>query len=141
MAVSDYLGLIISKLSGNLLPPRALLFFVVGASGLVVNLVAAWAGLRMGLTFAPAQAIAAIIAMTSNYLINNEVTYRDRRLRGLRLLVGYLRFCALCGVGLIANVAVADLVDRGVGVWWAATLAGAVFGAVWNYLSTSLAVW
>jgi dolichol-phosphate mannosyltransferase len=141
MAVSDYLGLIVSKLSGNLVPPRALLFFVVGASGLIVNLVAAWAGLRMGLSFAPAQAIAAIIAMTSNYLINNEVTYRDRRLRGVKLLVGYLRFCALCGVGLIANVAVADLVDRGVGVWWAATLSGAVFGAVWNYLSTSLAVW
>jgi dolichol-phosphate mannosyltransferase len=141
MAVSDYLGLIVSRLSGNLIPPRALLFFVVGASGLLVNLAAAWIGLRAGLPFALAQGIAAFIAMTSNYLINNEITYRDRRLRGLKLLVGYLRFCALCGVGLVANVAVAELTYHLFGIWWAATVAGAVFGAVWNYVSTSLAVW
>lgn len=141
MAVSDYLGLIVSRLSGNLVPPRALLFFFVGATGLAVNLLAAWLGLRAGLPFALAQGLAAFIAMTSNYLINNEITYRDRRLRGLGLVVGYLRFCALCGVGLIANVAVADLAWRVLGVWWVATVAGAVFGAVWNYVSTSLAVW
>lgn len=145
MAVSDYLGLIVSRLSGNLIPPRALLFFVVGASGLAVNLAAAGVGLRLGLHFAVAQALAAFIAMTSNYLINNEITYRDRRLRGLGLLIGYLRFCALCGVGLIANVAVADLTHRLLhhtpDLWWVATLTGAVFGAVWNYVSTSLAVW
>jgi dolichol-phosphate mannosyltransferase len=141
MAVSDYLGLIVSRLSGGLIPPRALLFFFVGATGLAVNLVIAWIGLNAGLPFALAQTIAAIVAMTSNYLINNEITYRDRRLRGLGLVVGYLRFCALCGVGLIANVAVADLTYRVLGIWWVATVAGAVFGAVWNYVSTSLAVW
>ena len=80
-------------------------------------------------------------AMTTNFLINNSVTYRDRRLRGLKLLTGYLRFCALCGVGLIANVAVADLVHQHTPLWWLAGTAGAVFGAVWNYVSTSLAVW
>ncbi|HEY7851525.1 MAG TPA: GtrA family protein [Caulobacteraceae bacterium] len=79
--------------------------------------------------------------MTTNYLINNEITYRDRRLRGGKLVVGYLRFCALCGVGLIANVAVADLAQRHLHLWWAAGFLGAVFGAVWNYVSTSLAVW
>jgi dolichol-phosphate mannosyltransferase len=141
MAISDYLGLIVSRLSGNLIPPRALLFFFVGATGLAVNLIVAWLGLRAGLHFALAQTVAAAVAMTSNYLINNEITYRDRRLRGLGLLLGYLRFCALCGVGLIANVAVADLTWRVLGIWWVATVAGAVFGAVWNYVSTSLAVW
>jgi dolichol-phosphate mannosyltransferase len=141
MAVSDYLGLIVSRLSGNLIPPRALLFFAVGASGLVIHLGMLRVGLGLGLSFAIAQTLAAVTAMTSNYLINNEVTYRDRRLRGWRLLIGYLRFCALCGVGLIANVAVADLAQHHLHLWWAAGFLGAVFGAVWNYVSTSLAVW
>ncbi|MGH7024198.1 MAG: glycosyltransferase [Caulobacteraceae bacterium] len=141
MAVSDYLGLLVNKLSGGLVPPRALLFFVVGASGLVVNLVGAKIGLLLGLHFAIAQGLAAIAAMTSNYLINNEITYRDRRLRGAKLLLGYLRFCALCSVGLVANVAVADLAFKAFHLWWGATILGAVFGAVWNYVSTSLAVW
>ncbi len=139
--VVDYLGLILARLSGNLLPPRALLFGLVGASGLIVHLAALRAGLGLGLGFAVAQTAAAVTAMTSNFLINNQVTYRDRRLHGLRLLTGYIRFCALCGVGLIANVAVADLAHRHLALWWAAGIAGAVFGAVWNYVSTSLAVW
>jgi dolichol-phosphate mannosyltransferase len=148
MAVSDYLGLVLNKLTGGLVPPRALLFFVVGASGLLVNLVIAKIGLAMGFSFALAQGVGAVVAMTSNYLINNEITYRDRRLRGLDLITGYLRFAALCGVGLVANIAVADLAFHTLQLafhtpklWWTATIAGAVFGAVWNYVSTSLAVW
>jgi dolichol-phosphate mannosyltransferase len=139
--VVEYFGLITSKLSGNLIPARAWLFGVVGVSGVAVNLAVVRTGLGLHLEFAIAQALAAFVAMTSNYLINNQITYRDRRLRGLALVVGYLRFCALCSVGLLANVAVADLVDHWLGIWWAATLAGALFGAVWNYVSTSLAVW
>jgi dolichol-phosphate mannosyltransferase len=79
--------------------------------------------------------------MTSNFLMNNQVTYRDRRLRGWRMLTGYVRFCGLCGVGLVANVAIADLAHRYVQLWWPASAAGAVFGAIWNYVGTSLAVW
>jgi dolichol-phosphate mannosyltransferase len=139
--VVDYLGLLLSKLSGGIIPTRALMFGLVGASGLVVQLLALKGFLVAGLEFSWAQFAASMVAMTSNYLINNEVTYRDRRLRGGSLLIGYLRFCALCGVGLIANVAVADLAQRHLHLWWAAGFLGAVFGAVWNYVSTSLAVW
>jgi dolichol-phosphate mannosyltransferase len=139
--VVEYLGLLLARLSGNLIPPRALMFGVVGASGLLVHLTVLSLGLTFGLRFALGQTVAAVTAMTSNFLINNAVTYRDRRLTGVRLLTGYLRFCALCGVGLIANVAVADLVHRHAPIWWLAGVAGALFGAVWNYVSTSLAVW
>jgi dolichol-phosphate mannosyltransferase len=58
------------------------------------------------------------------------------------LLVGYLKFCGLCGLGLFANLAVASVLHQ-----WApaypslAGTVGALFGAVWNYLSTALAVW
>jgi dolichol-phosphate mannosyltransferase len=139
--VMEYLGLILSKLSRGLIPPRALLFGLVGSSGVIVHLAVLAICRRLGFTFVGAQEIAAVIAMTSNFLINNQVTYRDRRLRGLSLLTGYLRFCGLCGLGLIANVAIADLVHQWTPLWWLAGAAGALFGAVWNYVSTSLAVW
>ena len=58
-----------------------------------------------------------------------------------RLVAGYLRFCLLCSVGLAGNVAVGSVL-HGHGVpWGLAGLAGAGCGAVWNYVSTSLAVW
>jgi dolichol-phosphate mannosyltransferase len=139
--VIEYLGLILSKFSRGLIPPRALLFGLVGSIGVIVHLAVLGLCRRLGFAFVGAQEMAAAMAMTSNFLINNQVTYRDRRLKGLSLLTGYLRFCALCGLGLIANVAIADLVHHWTPIWWLAGAAGALFGAVWNYVSTSLAVW
>jgi dolichol-phosphate mannosyltransferase len=152
--VIDYLGLLLSKLSGGVVPTRALMFGLVGGSGLVVQILALKAFLVMEMAAAPAadgqatagqftlaQFAASMVAMTSNYLINNEVTYRDRRQRGVRLLLGYLKFCALCSIGLAANLAVASKLYQLLPVWWVAGVAGALFGALWNYVSTAAAVW
>jgi dolichol-phosphate mannosyltransferase len=137
--VVHYLTLIGSKLSRDLLSPRVILFGAVGASGVGVHLAVLRAALQFG--FMDAQLAAAMAAMTSNYLINNAVTYRERRKRGVALLTGYVRFCLLCSVGLAANVAVASVVQAHVGVWWLSGLAGAAVGAGWNFVTTSFAVW
>jgi dolichol-phosphate mannosyltransferase len=139
--IIDYLGLIVAKTTGNLIPPRAVMFCLVGVTGLMVHMSVLYACRGAGVAFLFGQIIAAATAMTSNFLVNNNLTYRDRRLRGLKLVTGYLRFCALCALGLIANVAVANLVHEHTPLWWLAGVAGAVGGAVWNYVSTSLAVW
>ena len=137
--VVQYLGLLIAKLSLDLISPRFLMFALVGASGVVVHLAILRSLLAHG--FAAAQLTAALGAMTSNYLINNAVTYRDRRKRGLSLLTGYLKFVVLCSVPLAANVAVATMVYERGPAWWVAGVAGAVVAAVWNYVTTSRAVW
>ena len=141
--VVDYLGLILTKATRDVIPARAILFGVVGASGILVNLVAL-AILRrteVTLAFAGAQFFAALIAMTSNYFINNAVTYHDRRKRGWALLGGYLRFCAACSAGLFVNVAVASFLHERLPITLVAGAIGAAFGAVWNYVTTALAVW
>ena len=136
----EYLGLVAAKLTGDLISPRLVFFGLVGASGVLVHMAALW-GAQVALPFAYAQGLAAVTAMTSNYFVNNAVTYRDRRLKGWRLASGYLRFCLLCAVGLAANVAVgAELHAHGL-AWPLAGLAGAACGAVWNYVSTYLGVW
>ena len=137
--VVQYLGLLIAKLSLDLISPRFLMFAMVGASGVVVHLAILRSLLAHG--FAAAQLTAALGAMTSNYLINNAVTYRDKRKRGLSLLIGYLKFVVLCSVPLAANVAVATMVYERGPAWWVAGVAGAVVAAVWNYVTTSRAVW
>ena len=141
--VIDYLGLLLSKLSGGVIPSRALMFGLVGASGVVINVGLAWLALKFfpTMTFALAQFIGAVVAMTSNYLINNEITYRDRRKHGMALAVGYLKFCALCSVGLAANVAVGAMAHQLTGWKVLASISGTVFGALWNYATTALAVW
>ncbi|WP_207801737.1 glycosyltransferase family 2 protein [Phenylobacterium hankyongense] len=137
--VAHYLTLLGSKMSRDVISPRALMFLAVGASGVLVNVAVVYA--LAGMPFLDAQAIGAVVAMTSNYLINNTITYRDKRKRGVALLTGYLRFCLLCAIGLAANVAVANLVFQHVPQRWVGVLAGAGVGAAWNYVTTSLAVW
>jgi dolichol-phosphate mannosyltransferase len=142
--VLEYVGLVAAKLSRDVISPRMVFFALVGFSGLAVHM----AVLALILSFAPqdvrfwvAQTIAAVTAMTSNYLVNNAVTYRDRRRRGFGLFIGYLRFAIRCSISLVANVAVAaELHVHGL-PWPLAGLAGAVCGAVLNYVSTFLGVW
>jgi len=137
--VVQYLGLLLAKLSRDVISPRFIMFALVGASGVAVHLVILRSLLHYG--FSAAQLTAALGAMTSNYLINNAVTYRDRRKRGLDLIVGYFKFVLLCSVPLAANVAVATMVFERGPSWWVAGVAGAVVAAVWNYITTSRAVW
>ena len=141
--VIEYLSLILNKATGGLIPTRAMMFALVGSTGFLVN-VAAAAAMRsasLNLTFVQIQLLAALVAMTSNFFINNAVTYFDRRKRGLALLGAYVRFCLLCSAGLFVNVAVAAFLEDRIEMAAASSIAGAAFGAVWNYVTTALAVW
>ena len=52
--------------------------------------------------------LGAVSAMTSNFILNNFLTYRDQRLKGLAILRGRVAvFMLVCSVGLFANVGVA----------------------------------
>jgi dolichol-phosphate mannosyltransferase len=137
--VLEYLALLGSKISGDLISPRAIVYAVVGATGLAVHLLVL-NGLH-SLGFGEANLLAAAAAMTSNYLLNNEITYRDRRRRGLGLLWGYLKFAALCGLGLAINVCVGSYAYEHLHNRDVSAISGAVAAAAWNYGSTAVALW
>ena len=92
-------------------------------------------------TRAQAQAAGAIVAMTTNFVMNNFLTYRDQRLRGFGVLRGLIMFYIVCSVGLLANVGVAFSVYDQEPIWWLAGMAGALMGVVWNYAMSGLFVW
>ena len=140
LVVWEYALLLVDKLIGRRVPVRFMLFCLVGAIGVVVHLVALRLALEL-LGFSAAQSVATVVAMTSNFFANNLFTYRDRRLRGRRLITGLVSFYLVCSVGAIANVGVASaLFERDYG-WWLAGLAGAALGAVWNYGVSSVLTW
>ncbi|OYU88347.1 MAG: dolichol monophosphate mannose synthase [Bradyrhizobiaceae bacterium PARB1] len=142
MVALDFLGLILAKLTNDVISLRFLLFALVGSIGLVVHFVALFVGLEaFALPFAEAQGIAAFCAMTSNFMLNNFLTYRDQRLKGLRILQGLILFYLVCSVGLFANVGVAWSVFDNEPIWWLAGAAGALMGVVWNYAMSGLFVW
>ena len=142
MVALDFLGLVLAKLTHDVVSLRFLLFATVGSIGLLVHFAALFAALRVfHLPFPVAQACGALLAMTSNFILNNFLTYRDQRLKGLAILRGLLLFYLVCGVGLAANVGVAFSVYAQEPIWWLAGAAGALMGVVWNYAMSGLFVW
>lgn len=139
--VLEYLGLIVAKLTGDLVSIRFLMFGLVGASGVLVNMLALSLLLDQGLTFSIAQTAAMLTAMVSNYTLNNAFTYRDRRRRGWRFLTGLLMFTALCSVGLVGGVGVSTFIYNEQPEWWLAGLAGAAVGIMWNYITSTAITW
>ena len=137
----EYLGLLLAKLTNDALSIRFILFGLVGGSGVGVNIGALWILLKVGLGFGLAQLGATTIAMVANYLLNNMLTYRDRRRRGWRLLTGFMSFAALCSVGVVANVGLATFIYNWDKTWLLAGLAGAFVGSIWNYAATSAITW
>ncbi len=140
--VWDYLMLLADKLVGRFVPVRFLAFSAVGGLGVGVHLVTLALVFRgLGVDFVSAQVIATLVAMTFNYVVNNSLTYRDRRRRGWRFLTGWLSFALACSVGAFANVGIAAWLFQRQTFWVVSALSGVLVGAVWNYAVTSVYTW
>lgn len=150
LIVIQYLGLWVSKLTNGVLPPSFLLFGLVGGTGVVVHLLtlAASTSLLSRSTamsaesvFLASQITATLIAMTWNFVLNNNLTYADRKLRGKKLIKGLLSFFAICALGGIANISVANAIYAFDHHTLVAGLAGAIMSSVFNYAVTRAFTW
>ena len=139
----DFVVSLIHTATLRLLPRRAISFGLVGASGVVVQLLST--ALLMGLfnlAFQQALPVAVITAASSNYLVNNALTFRDRRQSGRQLIRGLLKFLLVASLPALANVGLATsfyTLIQAHTLW--AQLAGIVVVYVWNYAASSRFVW
>ncbi len=142
LVLMQFAGLLLDKVFGGLLPLRFISFGLVGAVGVLVHLAVLTLVLKfVGLQFEAAQAIATVVAMVSNFQLNNDITYRDQRLRGPRLWRGLLLFILVCGVGAVANIGIANTLYKTHTNWSIAGAIGAIIGVVWNYAVSATLVW
>src|SRR5690606_11924235 len=150
-AAFEFLVGLYDKWLGRVIPTRYALFGTIGAVGVLVHMAVLSAFLavfggrfedQLVTDFEAGQTLAALVAMSFNFALNNALTYADQRLRGTwPLLRGWLKFALTCSIGLLANVGVAAvLVRMGVNLYLAA-LAGILIGSVWNYALSSRFVW
>ena len=139
----DFVLLLLDKLIGAVVPVRFALFALIGMLGLVAHLIVLRVGLTWGgLGFSAAQTIATACAIAGNFALNNLFTFRDRMLKGARLLPGLLVFSAVCSLGAAANLNIASLmVNAGHEAWWSAGVVGAAMSLVWNYAVGSTLTW
>lgn len=142
LVVLEFFSLIIDKLTGRHIPLRFFMFAAVGLTGVAVHMVTLNFFFNTSqIEFWISQAGATLVAMTTNFLLNNSLTFRDRRLRGKKIFTGLLSFYIACSLGAVINIQFADaLFDEGV-PWAIAGITGAAIGAVWNYAMTTSFTW
>ncbi|MFT4716190.1 MAG: dolichol-phosphate mannosyltransferase [Paracoccaceae bacterium] len=140
----EFLSLLAVRMTGGLVSIRFILFMVVGLSGLAVDLLVLKGLLATVLgTFWIAKSVSVIAAMTSNFVLNNALTYRDRTLRGAAFFRGLISFYLVCAVGAVANVSVASAIFGVLSGQYIllAGFCGALVGALWNFVASSLVTW
>ncbi|MPS69099.1 MAG: glycosyltransferase family 2 protein [Novosphingobium sp.] len=153
--VFEFLVGLYDKWLGRIIPTRFALFGTVGALGVLVQLSALWIMLHLvfaerfvygnwseSATFNIANTIAAVVAMTFNFVLNNELTYSDKRLRGFGpLMRGWAQFAVTCSLGLLTNIGSAAVLKT-IGIHAVvAVITGIVLGSVWNFALSSKFVW
>jgi dolichol-phosphate mannosyltransferase len=118
------------------------LYVLAGLSGLVLHLATLGVLHKLAsVPFVTAQILATLVAMASNFLVNNSVTFRQQRLKGGLLLPGLVAYMVICGMGAVVNVQSAEYLFEQNIPWWFAGTAGALVGAVWNYAVSTQIVW
>ena len=152
--VFEFLIGLYDKWLGRIIPTRFALFGTIGGLGVVVHMtilaiVLNLFGARFLINHYPkesafivGQTVAAVVAMTFNFVLNNELTYADKRLRGfVPLIGGWARFALTCSFGLLANIGAATALVR-IGFHpYPAAIVGIVLGSVWNFALSSRFVW
>jgi dolichol-phosphate mannosyltransferase len=142
LVMVQFVGLLLDKVFGGLLPLRFFSFALVGAMGILIHLcVLVVLHRSTGLNFEADQAIATAVAMVFNFQLNNAITYRDQRLKGPRLWRGLILFMVVCGFGAVANVGIAQAMYEQHTTWTVAGAIGAMIGVVWNYAVSATLVW
>lgn len=149
--VFEFLVGLYDRWLGRIIPTRFALFGTIGAAGVIVHMsvlavfLSIFGGTLKGQlvsAFELGQTIAALVAMTFNFVLNNALTYADKRLTGfVPLLRGWAKFALTCSVGLLANVGVAAVLVRFGFHEYPAAITGIIVGSVWNFALSSRFVW
>ena len=141
--VWDFLISILHNLTLRLLPKRAISFGLVGLSGVFVQLFITTFLIKIvSIGFYNALPIEVISAATSNFLINNQVTFRSNRLKDMALIIGLLKFLVVASLPVVANIGITTAFYKYISAdTFIAQLAGIAIVYAWNYLASSSFVW
>jgi dolichol-phosphate mannosyltransferase len=138
----EYLQLIMDKAFGRYVPVRFMSFALVGGFGVFVHFaILTFLFKGLGASFGASQTAASIVAISNNFFLNNALTYRDQRLKGRALFLGWLSFNLVCATGAAANIGVADWLFVRNTDWILSAITGVLVSVVWNYAMSSLFTW
>ena len=130
------------RMSFGLLPETLVSFLIVGSLGVLVHLSILNIAMRViTQEFKYANLMAMLVAATFNFFMNNESTFREKSLVGRHVLLGYLFYLGITGLGMIMSLFISTHIYAQNRIPMVAALGGIVVGSLWNYLMSYTFVW
>ena len=141
--VWDFLISLLHNFFGRIIPRRAFSFALVGLIGVFVQMFAIYFLLAVtDFDFEKILPVGVILAATSNYIINNILTFRSNKLSGKNFYFGLFKFLLVASLPIIANIGVANLFYNQLSSnTFFAQIAGILVVFIWNYAASSRVVW
>jgi dolichol-phosphate mannosyltransferase len=153
--VLDLGALLVEKATKGFLPARFVLFAGVGVTGVFVygavlyichKLLQHEAMSFYRFRYVDGDAVSYVVAiwlsMTSNFFINNSITFRDKRLKGWGILRGLLSFYVACSIGAVFSFFLSLYMKNSLHIhWFVAGVSAALLSSVWNYWASALISW
>ena len=138
----DFADLLISRAIPSRFNLQFIRYGMVGASGVGVHLLVLYLlHAVLGMQYPVALLVAIEAATVSNYLWNNQWTFKDQRFLGKAWWLGLFRYNLACLMGSFFNIAIGwYLVDKGIS-WIIASVLGIWVGISWNYLANKAFTW
>ena len=141
--VWDFLISLVHNFCRRLLPRRAISFALVGSIGVFVQLFSIYILIWLtNINFEKVLPIGVIIAASSNFIINNILTFRANKLSGRSFYLGLMKFLLVSSLPIIANIGVTTLFYNQLSTnSLVSQFAGILVVFIWNYAASSKVVW
>ena len=141
--VWDFLISLIHTFSRRIFPRRAVSFGLVGSTGVAIQLLTIYFLLAVtNYDFEQILPVGVIIAASSNFIINNMLTFKHNKLTGNKFYFGLLKFLLVSSFPIIANVGVTNLFYSQFSInSFFSQIAGIIVVFIWNYAASSKVVW
>lgn len=130
--VIDFVYLVLDKTIGKFIPARYIIYSFVGLTGAFFQLLSFYFLFKI-LNFNLSLIISIIIAMSINFILNNEFTYSDLKLKRLNFFYGLIKFYFFCSFGALFNFLTAKLTFEYSSIIFFSIFLGALVGSIWNY--------
>jgi len=141
--VWDFFISLIHSFLKRIIPRRAVSFALVGSIGVFVQIFTIYfLMLVSSLAFEKVLPIGVIVAATSNFIINNLLTFRKNKLLGKSFCLGLFKFLLVSSLPIIANIGIANMFYSQLSAnTLISQIAGILVVFIWNYAASSKIVW
>ncbi len=139
----DFFISLIHSFIRRIIPRRAVSFALVGSIGVFVQLFSIYFLMGvLNLAFEQVLPVGVIVAASSNFMINNLLTFRTNRLVGKSFFFGLFKFLLVSSLPIIANIGITTLFHSQLSVnTFISQIGGILVVFIWNYAASSKLVW